>query len=351
MTGHPKAEPPEQIVRHAGPPTAFHPIQQSSLKEEITMTKAYAFAGSTITVLVPGEQTNGLFAVLHVTKPSGSSTPPHSHDAETELSYVLSGSLGVETEGRTIAAGPGEFVLLPATRPHRLFNNSDVAVREFLLCAPAKFDRFVATAGTLVAPYAEPSSMTDDDRRRLVAAAPEFGIRLLPSAAPRNPAQDTVNPSADILDVFGTRAELLARLGESDNPLVLLRVSLSPGRRIPLHSHASPKCVFVISGEVEVYRDSPVAGWQGLRTDEAIHVSPHARLAIRNTTVQIANLLVVSTAKMAGSFPRAGSATAGFATKLSSPDMLGTVSKEAAADDLWVAAPEADEIIQTAGYE
>ena len=95
------------------------------------MTKAYAFAGSTMTVLVPGEQTNGLFAVLHVTKPSGSSTPPHSHDAETELSYVLSGSLGVETEGRTIAAGPGQFVLLPATRPHRLFNSSDAAVRSF----------------------------------------------------------------------------------------------------------------------------------------------------------------------------------------------------------------------------
>ena len=157
------------------------------------MTKAYAFAGSTMTVLVPGEQTNGLFAVLHVTKPSGSSTPPHSHDAETELSYVLSGSLGVETEGRTIAAGPGQFVLLPATRPHRLFNNSDAAVREFLLCTPAKFDRFVATAGTPVAAYAEPSSMTDDDRRRLVAAAPEFGIRLLASAAPQDAAQDTAN--------------------------------------------------------------------------------------------------------------------------------------------------------------
>ena len=309
------------------------------------MTKAYAFAGSTMTVLVPGEQTNGLFAVLHVTKPSGSSTPPHSHDAETELSYVLSGSLGVETEGRTIAAGPGQFVLLPATRPHRLFNSSDAAVREFLLCTPAKFDRFVATAGTPVAAYAEPSSMTDDDRRRLVAAAPEFGIRLLPSAAPQNPAQDTVNPSAYILDVFGTRAELLARLGENDNPLVLLRVSLSPGRRIPLHSHASPKCVFVISGEVEVYRDSPVAGWQRLRTDEAIHVSSNARLAIRNGTVQPTDLLVVSTAQMARSFSKVGPATGEFPTKPSSPQELRTLSSEAAADDLWVATPEEDDII------
>ncbi len=314
------------------------------------MTKAYAFAGSTMTVLVPGEQTNGLFAVLHVTKPSGSSTPTHSHDAETELSYVLSGSLGVETEGRTIAAGPGQFVLLPPTRPHRLFNNADAAVREFLLCTPAKFDRFVSTAGTPVAAYAEPGSMTDDDRRRLVAAAPEFGIRLLASAAPQDAAQDTATSPAEILDVFGTRAELLAELGESDNPVVLLRVSLSPGRRVPLHSHASPKCVFVISGEVELYRESPVVGWQRLRTDEAVHVSPNERFAIRNNTVQIANFLLVSTAQMARSFPKVSSATSGSPTKPSRPQELGTSSREAAADDFWVATPEEDEIIQTAGH-
>ena len=314
------------------------------------MTKAYAFAGSTMTVLVSGEQTNGMFAVLHVSKPSGSSTSPHSHDAETELSYVLSGSLGVETEGRTTTAGPGQFVLLPATRPHRLFNNSRATVRELLLCTPAKFDRFVATAGTPVAACAEPSSMTDDDRRRLVAAAPEFGIRLLPSAAPQDSAQYTAKSPAEILDVFGTRAELLEELGESDNPLVLLRVSLSLGRRIPLHSHASPKCVFVISGEVELYRDGPVAGWQRLRIDEAIHVSPNERFAIRNATGQIANFLVVSTAQMARSFSKVGPATGEFPTKPSSPQELGTLSSEAAADDLWVATREEDEIIETAGH-
>ena len=107
----------------------------------------------------------------------------------------------------------------------------------------------------------------------------------------------------------------------------------------------------MISGELEVYRDSPVAGWQRLRTDEAIHVSPNERFAIRNATVQIANFLVVSTAQMARSFSRVGSAAAGFATKLSSPQMLGALSKEAATDDLWVATPEEDEIIQTAGHE
>ena len=35
--------------------------------------RAYAFAGTTMTVLVSGEETGGAFTVLHVIKPPGSS--------------------------------------------------------------------------------------------------------------------------------------------------------------------------------------------------------------------------------------------------------------------------------------
>jgi quercetin dioxygenase-like cupin family protein len=144
------------------------------------MVEAYAFAGTTMTVLIPGAATGGAFTVLHVVKPTGSLTPPHSHDAETEVPYVLSGTLGVEREGRTTAIAAGTCMVLPPTWPHRLLNDSGATVRELLLCAPAYFDRFVASAGTPVEPYAQPVAMTAEDRQRLVAKAPEFGIQLLP---------------------------------------------------------------------------------------------------------------------------------------------------------------------------
>ena len=88
------------------------------------MVEAYAFAGTTMTVLMPGAASGGAFTVLHVIKPNGCSTPPHSHEAEVEIPYVLAGTLGVETEGRRASVSAGECVTLPPARPHRLFNDS-----------------------------------------------------------------------------------------------------------------------------------------------------------------------------------------------------------------------------------
>ncbi len=38
--------------------------------------KSYLFAGTTITVLVDSDETDGRFAVLHIIKSPGGSTPP-----------------------------------------------------------------------------------------------------------------------------------------------------------------------------------------------------------------------------------------------------------------------------------
>lgn len=283
-----------------------------------------------MTVLVPGEDTGGTFAVLHVIKPSGSSTPPHSHDEETELSYVLSGSLGVETEGCRRVVGAGDLVVLPPERPHRLFNDSGDSVCEFLLCAPARFDQFVAAAGTPVAPYAEPKSMTDEDRQRLVGAAPQFGIRLLASAAPKDEAHEPAPASTESLDVLGARIEVLARLGDGDDDLVLLRGSLEPGRSIPLHSHATHECFFVIDGALDLYRDGSTAAWNRLGPGEAIHVGPDARHAVRNNGAVPTELLMVATVRLVRFFATIGS----FGQIETAPDYLVSASSSGLARSL-----------------
>lgn len=266
---------------------------------ELIVVEAYALAGTTMTVL--GEATGGAFTVLHVIKPSGCSTPPHSHDAETELPYVLAGRLGVETEGRHALVGTGECVMLPPARPHRLFNDSGVDVREFLLCAPAHFDRFVAAAGAPVPPYAKPIALTDSDRKRLVAKASDFGIQLLASATPHDAAHQPAPCATEIVDV-------LARLGNSAADPVLLRGSLPPGSSLTLDG--DPGCLFVIDGEIEVaYADAPHMRTR-LGPEEAITVSSVTCHSIRARGTAPVSLLMVTSARRLRSFVTVRSAAA-----------------------------------------
>ena len=261
------------------------------------MLQAYSFAGTTMTILVSGAETNGAFAVLHVIKPPGSSTPPHSHDRELELSYVLSGTLSGETEGRIETRSPGESLVLPPARPHRLFNASGETVREFLLCAPAIFDRFVAAAGSSVEPYAEPRPMTAEDRQRLVEAAPDFGVRLLRSAEPDGRGVTPTSPEPERVDVPGASVEVLTRLGPADQDLVLMRVVLEQGRVLPLDGHVDQTCLFIVEGAAEVQRDG--FDWMTLQAGEAMYVPAGAGRAARNAGHAPAHILLVTTVRAA----------------------------------------------------
>lgn len=124
-------------------------------------------------------------------------------------------------------------------------------MREFLLCTPAIFDGFVAAAGTPTEPYAEPRPMTTEDRQRLVETAPRFGVRLLRSAEPDDPAQAPGPQEPETLDVPGMRVEILTRLGTADQDLVLMRVHLEQGRELLLDGHLDQQCFFAVEGAVE----------------------------------------------------------------------------------------------------
>jgi quercetin dioxygenase-like cupin family protein len=275
------------------------------------MVEAYAFAGTTMTVVVPGAVTGGAFTVLHVIKPSGSSTPPHSHDSETEVSYVLSGTLGVDTEGRRRIVAAGACVVLPSTRPHRLFNDSGAPVREFLLCAPALFDRLVAAVGTPVGPYAQPTAMTDEDQQRLVATAAKFGIQLLPSATPRGAPREPAPSTSETIEIPGARIEVLARLGSADTDLVLLRGSIAPGLSLTLSGQRDQGCIFIIDGELEVLREDVPGGPRRLGAEAAIYVGPDTRHVAHAVGAAPVTLLMVTTERMLGLFATVGSAVAG----------------------------------------
>jgi mannose-6-phosphate isomerase-like protein (cupin superfamily) len=78
---------------------------------------------------------------------------------------------------------------------------------------------------------------------------------------------------------------------------------------VPLHSHAHPECFCIIDGMLELYRHGQA--WAVLQAEQAAYVAPNIRHAIRNGGSAPANLLMVTTTRMAGFFAAIGSPGAG----------------------------------------
>jgi uncharacterized cupin superfamily protein len=82
--------------------------------------------------------TRGAYAVRENSVPAGfGGVPFHLHREAEEAFYVLEGELTVFTEGRTLAAPAGSFVLIPRGTAHSLANRAAVPARWLTLISPA----------------------------------------------------------------------------------------------------------------------------------------------------------------------------------------------------------------------
>ena len=59
---------------------------------------------------IPAEITGGAFSIVEHPLDPGRLIPPHIHYNEDELSYVVSGEVGVRFGDRDYLAGPGSYV-------------------------------------------------------------------------------------------------------------------------------------------------------------------------------------------------------------------------------------------------
>lgn len=83
-------------------------------------------------------ETRGAYAVRENSVPAGfGGVPFHLHREAEEAFYVLEGELTVFTEGRTLAAPAGSFVLVARGTVHSLANRGAVPVRWLTLISPA----------------------------------------------------------------------------------------------------------------------------------------------------------------------------------------------------------------------
>ena len=109
--------------------------------------------------------------------------PPHVHSRDDESFFVLEGEVTFQIGDQTITGKTGTFVQGPRGIPHSFKNNGKLPARMLVYITPAGFENFVKEFAQPVASFDSPAiPVNQDEINKLIAAAPKYGIQILPPA-------------------------------------------------------------------------------------------------------------------------------------------------------------------------
>ncbi|MGA2755288.1 MAG: quercetin 2,3-dioxygenase [Terracidiphilus sp.] len=144
---------------------------------------AYWGPGERMTFLTTGEETGGAFFLAEIEVAPGGGTPPHIHHREDEAFQLLKGSLTIQVGGDTITATAGDFAFLPRGIAHSFKNTGNGCAKALVLTTPAGLEGFFTEVfDPATDRFAAPPPQSKDLIPRALAAAPKYGLELLPPA-------------------------------------------------------------------------------------------------------------------------------------------------------------------------
>jgi mannose-6-phosphate isomerase-like protein (cupin superfamily) len=151
-----------------------------------TVDSTISYMGSLMTFLAKSSETSGRFALMeYYTKP-GNEPPPHIHEREHELYFVLEGSMRFYCEDKILDIKAGEAVFLPQGKAHA-FNCTSPVVRTLILAQaigaePVVLDNYFLAMGEPARDMSLPREAITyavDDPERAIRIAALYGIRIL----------------------------------------------------------------------------------------------------------------------------------------------------------------------------
>lgn len=94
-----------------------------ALYQTVDVNNSLAYMGSILSFLVPSDKTGGRLSVLIAHSRPGSEPPPHVHNHEHEVYYLIEGEVDFFVEGtrEAIHAKPGGMVFLPSGKAHAMY--------------------------------------------------------------------------------------------------------------------------------------------------------------------------------------------------------------------------------------
>ena len=147
--------------------------------------RTFRVLGDLVTVKATAASTGGAYALCEARTAPGQGMPRHVRRYDDEAYFVLEGTYVLQIGHETIALGPGGHAFAPRGTPQAYTNAGAGPARMLILVSPGDIhERFVADVGEPVAdPAAAPVPATPATLGRLLAAAPKYGIEVLPPSA------------------------------------------------------------------------------------------------------------------------------------------------------------------------
>lgn len=109
-------------------------------------SRTVKFPGSTIRVLLNGEESGGSVSVFYQEVEPGFGAPPHHQPNEEEHFFILEGELEMTIGNQTIRATPGTFAFAPRNATHAFKNNSARVCRFITWNSPGGHERMFEAA-------------------------------------------------------------------------------------------------------------------------------------------------------------------------------------------------------------
>jgi quercetin dioxygenase-like cupin family protein len=129
--------------------------------------------GHAVTLKLCRAETNGDYYTFELVTPPGLGIPPHVHEHEDEVIYVVEGEFAIWLAGDTFTASAGATIHFPRHTPHGFQNIGATAGRTLWNVVPgANFEPFFDELGAL--PPGPP------DLAKVAAIFGNYDIQLLP---------------------------------------------------------------------------------------------------------------------------------------------------------------------------
>ncbi len=139
------------------------------------------YKGILISQMAGGADTEGAFDLVESKMRRGTEPPPHVHNREDELFYIIAGEIRVFAEGQTFAVAAGDYIFLPKRKPHAyLIQSAEVHV--IALMTPGGFlnaiNKMNAPARTLDIP-SDYETYATADLTETMGVFLKYGVQML----------------------------------------------------------------------------------------------------------------------------------------------------------------------------